>query len=712
MQIQMNSAELIKPVPNKILTIVRLFAKKSRTWLVTSILLLLGISQGFAANPQEVIQLLNQGLGINAKMKALEIFESSKNNEEKNNNIKLLLEVCMITTDNECFAKYWDTNWEGLYRSLNLMPKGTTEEKDRWNMTVDFLTAMYMYRLGFFPTEELVKQQLVYVKDRVTGATQYEYSSLRTVMEARAAASIGDRVLARKLIKRARALVLSRNLNKILEQLTLAYCLETSIYQLFDSQDARRLVKSFGQAGSESGINIEKYINPYVSLRVNRAILESGTQEPSARAVTADYLHVLYQNLQLPQKSTLLAQKESFYAYLALDKSWGNEIVLSFDPTTEFEKIIDPVNFDAIGVKAYLQAISSSLDDKNSTKIDEAIKLIEHLRNISDATTKRNFTPTYLILSSLKYRLQGDLQKEKRYLEDWVESQLDYFKFGGFNLLDQPPAMTGLIEKIVRYTVQRLIEIEPNSQALFRLTYFSIVTLNAKKDGDVTTSYALLQASGSDLKDRQIQDRIRLNADYSREITDAYYKSAKHLIENRTNSTFDGGVDRLATYQLLEKFKSSDQQLSELANKTNPFVNLDYKTLIPKDPDYSVILFAEADGYLLTLSLMKDSTKVQLLSLSKDLELSDSLSILTSKGLDKIPAEKIKIASVKFSRKIFGDFDLPPINRTSHISKKSITLENDGHENKQIQRRADHWFPAAGRIRHADQGTWAQARLQ
>ncbi len=48
--------------------------------------------------------------------------------------------------------------------------------------------------------------------------------------------------------------------------------------------------------------------------------------------------------------------------------------------------------------------------------------------------------------------------------------------------------------------------------------------------------------------------------------------------------------------------------------------------------------------------------------------------------------------------------DLPPINRTSHISKKSINPENDGHENKQIQRRADHWFPAAGRSWHADQG--------
>ena len=31
-----------------------------------------------------------------------------------------------------------------------------------------------------------------------------------------------------------------------------------------------------------------------------------------------------------------------------------------------------------------------------------------------------------------------------------------------------------------------------------------------------------------------------------------------------------------------------------------------------------------------------------------------------------------------------GSSDLLPLNRTAHISKKSITLENDGHENKQI----------------------------
>jgi hypothetical protein len=54
----------------------------------------------------------------------------------------------------------------------------------------------------------------------------------------------------------------------------------------------------------------------------------------------------------------------------------------------------------------------------------------------------------------------------------------------------------------------------------------------------------------------------------------------------------------------------------------------------------------------------------------------------------------------------------PPINRTSYFSKKSINPENDGHENKQIQRRANHLLSAAGRSGHADQGDRAQTRLQ
>jgi DNA invertase Pin-like site-specific DNA recombinase len=56
--------------------------------------------------------------------------------------------------------------------------------------------------------------------------------------------------------------------------------------------------------------------------------------------------------------------------------------------------------------------------------------------------------------------------------------------------------------------------------------------------------------------------------------------------------------------------------------------------------------------------------------------------------------------------------DLLPLNRTSHFSKESINPENDGHENKQIQRRANHWFSAAGRGWHADQGDRTQTRLQ
>lgn len=38
-------------------------------------------------------------------------------------------------------------------------------------------------------------------------------------------------------------------------------------------------------------------------------------------------------------------------------------------------------------------------------------------------------------------------------------------------------------------------------------------------------------------------------------------------------------------------------------------------------------------------------------------------------------------------------------------------MENDGHEEEQIQRRADHWFSQAGRCRGADQGPVPQGGL-
>jgi hypothetical protein len=43
--------------------------------------------------------------------------------------------------------------------------------------------------------------------------------------------------------------------------------------------------------------------------------------------------------------------------------------------------------------------------------------------------------------------------------------------------------------------------------------------------------------------------------------------------------------------------------------------------------------------------------------------------------------------------------DLLLVNHTSYFSKESINPENDGHENKQIQRRTDHWLFEAGRSR-------------
>ena len=36
----------------------------------------------------------------------------------------------------------------------------------------------------------------------------------------------------------------------------------------------------------------------------------------------------------------------------------------------------------------------------------------------------------------------------------------------------------------------------------------------------------------------------------------------------------------------------------------------------------------------------------------------------------------------------------PPANRTNVKFMKSVTMENDGHEEEQIYRRTNHWAPA------------------
>lgn len=612
-------------------------------------------SLAYAANSPDITSLLNQGLGLNAKKIAIELLEKSQNNKEKIQNAHLVLDVCMFISDNECFSYYWDAYWKDFYEHLDSMPRESAENKNLWSAQADYITAKYVYSINLFPSEKIVKQQLNYVKDRVIGSSQFEYSGLRTVLESRAAASIGDRVTARKLLRRARSLVLSRNLNNLTEQLTLAYCLETSIYHLFDAQDVRRFLKSFIQAGEESGVNIDSFVNPYVAVRVYRVIYESGILDLKGQAAIANDLHRLYQNLQLAPKSTLIAQKESFYAYLALDSSWGNKLNISFDSAIEFEKIVDPVNFDAIGVKAYLQSITPNLGKNSIIKLDELITWCKRLQEETDGSSASNYKRAQLYYSSLKSRLQGDTQNEKKYLEEWIDSSLQYFKDGGFSVLDQAPALTGIATKVVRYTIQRLNELDPNSDALRRLVYFTIVTLNANKAGDASISYSLLKASDSDLQVQQIQDRIKLNANYSRIITEGYYKSAKHLISSRGATTYDGGVALLEMYQLLEKFKTSDQQLTSFTNTENPIINLDYRTLAPIDLNSSVILFAESDGYVLSLILRKNSSTVLLVPISKADSFSNFLSVLTSTSLDRIPVEEIKAASLSFSRKIFGE---------------------------------------------------------
>ena len=82
--------------------------------------------------------------------------------------------------------------------------------------------------------------------------------------------------------------------------------------------------------------------------------------------------------------------------------------------------------------------------------------------------------------------------------------------------------------------------------------------------------------------------------------------------------------------------------------------------------------------------------------------LPDWVSTLGNLGATLIKLRQPAAALAHLTRALALDgnnFDLPPPNRTSHFSKKPVSMENDGHENEQVQRRADHWL-----LRQAEAG--------
>ncbi|WP_296357662.1 hypothetical protein, partial [Ramlibacter sp.] len=56
----------------------------------------------------------------------------------------------------------------------------------------------------------------------------------------------------------------------------------------------------------------------------------------------------------------------------------------------------------------------------------------------------------------------------------------------------------------------------------------------------------------------------------------------------------------------------------------------------------------------------------------------------------------ILLSDVAVRKAVLGTPDLPPYSHTNLNSRRSVNQENDGHEEEQVYRRADHWFHQAG----------------
>lgn len=608
---------------------------------------------------EEISLHLSAGKGVKARDLIVRVFLGAKTEVEKAAALNNMLTVCMAITDDQCFIDYWDAHYQLLARVPKLMPQSTTEEKEAVDSVYDSFFANYAYRLHILPHEQSILKHLERARAGVDSGVRYASASLRAVAEAKLAIIVGQRDLARKLLRRGRALLLSRNLNRLFEQLTLANLLETSTIYLSDTQDINRFFKAFGLAAKDANTNLDTYFNPYVALRLYSTIYEAGALSSVQRLGIAELLHSFYQNLELPTDSKLAQAKETFYATLALKEYWGDRSNLTFEPGVELKKLGTLRSIGGFSVQLLIEMMTAQKTTKNLADLEQWLNSMNELKQEAGPSIQRQYEPVYHFVSAIRFRAIGDARREIESLNQYAVATLEMYRKSGLGLFDNPPAVNHTSTVMYRYIISRFLDLSPESEQFKQMAYHLIVALNAAENADTQASYAMLSSADSDLQRDQIQYFIRVRQAYSNAVSDAYYKAARNMAEVRDKETFDGGVPSGTFVALLDSFQVAESQLASLWQRPNPFGNLDFKKLKPDKAGREVRLFAQAESFGLSLAINKQGVKASLVDFWGDVAFREARSVLTSKSLDEIPKDLIKKSSLIFSEKLStGGFQL------------------------------------------------------
>ena len=598
--------------------------------------------------------LLNEGKAEDLKKQLFAYFEKSTG-DERLKALRDLLDLCILTEDPVGMTAVFDKHWQELIENNKRLEQGNEEDKRALRASLESYHTHYMYSTLFRFDEEYLKTALG-AFDKPPLDADSIYSPLNVAFGTKAAALVEKRELARKLQRRARGLIFQKNLNLIAVQNALVELAETSLYELHDVEDIRRLTVALDGVTKRLGRDIGQLFNPYVFVRLIRTFYDSGILSPREEVQAIEYLHKAYQQLQVAPDSTFDNKKVAFYGYLALEQAFGTRRNISFDPAKYlYER--ESQAFVAVGVKAYLEAAGLAPKGvKAGYGLSRILEWIEPRLSSTGESLKRLQMPTFMILKALDSRLKLDKKNEALYLEKFIAAQLAYFRRSGYTMLDKPPALSKPALIVNQYVLNRLGELSPNSRVLKDFFMFNILSINAAKDANKKISYALLESAENEVEKDQVINYVLVNDRYNKTTSEIYTEAFLNIEKNRdvknTPINVYPAIQKLQPIEAL--FEKTSIQLSRLASMANNLTTVTIDEMNLLNPDATKILIAET-GNSLILSIFGGGKSIaRVLKRPFKGDVADAIELLTSKKISAIPAARLKWASTIFSEYLFG----------------------------------------------------------
>jgi hypothetical protein len=605
----------------------------------------------------EAVNLLNQGKASQA-IKLYEETIPTLSGEKRIKAIYSMADACFLIDNEICIIDIVNKYYEDLTKNSDEVEKRSGKDKSIWLEYLDANVALYLFAVSNSANEKDMRDSLQWEKDKNTGSQYSAHGALKLIARSRIASYLGERVNAETQLRRARALVLNKDIALISSQTATAAMLETSLYHLQDAQDVARWYRSAQAAVRTFNKSFSSYVNPYAYLRVMLTVYDAGILSEGEEKLLVKELNEFFSQIEIPKNTKLSRRKELFYADLALNKTINN-INYSFDPVAVLNSM-DLEYVAAIGIKSFISI------EEGKSSVGELRRILPQLEKnflVADQRTKLYLSPIINILISLVHKSEKS-NEEFRSLAEYVNSQLNFFDSSGRKIGDSGPIFNRQNYTIGLYAIKRLLSYDPNSVSAAKMALMLIQSHDSSISGQEQAAYELIASTENELERYQALRYVASKERYSYVIRNAYYQSVGSLERNwNTKDPSEKNIINLDyQLQLLDLLTKGNKQLQKIRVRKSQLLTFDLSIIQKELKAGELVVFsAEIQGEFLTILITAKNVRTSAFNKSGE-DIARAHKILKSPALEEYEKSLIKNSSIVFSENLFPSDSLVAIN--------------------------------------------------